>query len=84
LRCWESDLTPLVFEVQEGLDMFAVVGGLFERQAYCLPGFQPPLIKIVIDPVTDEVVDTFVGALREVVPLVRNGKITIDSIKPYL
>jgi glutamate/tyrosine decarboxylase-like PLP-dependent enzyme len=84
LRCWETDLTPLVFEVQEGMDMFAVVGGLFERQAYCLPGFQPPLIKIVIDPVTDEVVDTFVGALREVVPLVRNGKITIDSIKPYL
>ena len=84
VRCWETDLTPLVFEVQDGLDMFAVMGGLFERQAYCLPGFQPPLIKIIIDPVTDEVVDSFVGALREVVPLVREGSITIDSIKPYL
>ena len=51
---------------------------------YCLPGFQPPLIKIIIDPVTDEVVDRFVGTLREVVPLVRDGRITIDSIKPYL
>jgi glutamate/tyrosine decarboxylase-like PLP-dependent enzyme len=84
VRCWETDLTPLVFEMQDGLDMFAVMGGLFERQAYCLPGFQPPLIKIIIDPVTDEVVDRFVGALREVVPLVRDGRITIDSIKPYL
>lgn len=83
-RAWESDLTPLVFEVPNGVDMFAVIGGLFERQAYCLPGFQPPVIKIIIDPVTDEVVDRFVGALREVIPLVRGGEITIESVKPYI
>lgn len=83
-RCWESDLTPLVFEVPAGMDLFAVMGGLFERNAYCLPCFQPPLIKISVDPVTDEVVDRFTGALREVVPLVEKGEITIESIKPYI
>lgn len=84
VRCWETDLTPLVFQVPEGMDVFAVIGGMFERKVYCLPGFQPPLIKILIDPVTDEVVDRFVGALGEVLPLVRRGEITIESVRPYL
>ncbi len=83
-RAIESDLTPICFEVTGGLDAFAVLGGLFERQAYCLPCFQPPGIKIVVEPVTDEVVDTFVRNLREVTALVRAGKITIESIRPYL
>ena len=84
VRCWESDLTPLVFEVENGLDMFAVLGGLFEREAYCLPGFQPPLIKVAIDPISDEAIDRFVDALRDVVAQVRRGETTIESIKPYL
>lgn len=84
LRCWENDLSPLVFQVPEGLDIFAVIGGMFERRLYCLPSFQPPLIKIVCDPVTDEVVDRFVEALREVVPKVESGEITIESVKQYL
>jgi glutamate/tyrosine decarboxylase-like PLP-dependent enzyme len=83
-RCMDTDLTPMVYTVPEGLDMFAVIGGLFERKAYCLPSFQPPMIKIIIDPVTDEVVDRYVGALREVIPLVRAGKITIEAIRPYI
>lgn len=83
-NCWESDLTPLVYQVPQGMDMFAVMGGLFERKAYCLPGFQPPVIKIIIDPVTDEVVDRYLNALREVIPLVKKGEITIESIKPYM
>ncbi|WP_319522761.1 aminotransferase class V-fold PLP-dependent enzyme [uncultured Desulfosarcina sp.] len=83
-RCWHSDLTPMVYEVPRGMDMFAVMGGLFERQAYCLPGFQPPVIKVIIDPVTDEVVDRYIEALQEVIPEVRAGKITIESIRPYI
>ncbi len=83
-RCLETDLTPMVYTVPGGMDLFAVIGGLFERKAYCLPGFQPPVIKIIIDPVTDEVVDRYVGALREVIPLVRSGAITIESVRPYI
>ncbi|MBI3073711.1 MAG: aspartate aminotransferase family protein [Deltaproteobacteria bacterium] len=84
MKCWESDLSPLVFEVPRGMDTFAVMGGLFDRQFYCLPCLQPPLIKIIVDPVTDEVVDGFVGALREVVDLVKKGSITIENLKPYM
>jgi hypothetical protein len=74
----------LTIRTEPGLDLFAVLGGLFERQSYCLPSFQPPALKVVLDPVTDEVVDTFVKDLAEVIPLVRAGKITIDAIKPWL
>lgn len=84
LRCWDNDLTPLVFEVEPGMDMLAVAGGLFERKAYCLPGFQPPVLKVIVDPVTDEVVDNFLAALREVVPRVRAGEISIENLRPWL
>jgi glutamate/tyrosine decarboxylase-like PLP-dependent enzyme len=84
MKCWEGDLSPMLIQVPDGMDAFAVMGGLFERQFYCLPCLQPPLIKIIIDPVTDEVVDGFVVALREVVDLVRQGRITIESLKPYM
>jgi len=84
MKCWESDLSPMVIQVPRGMDTFAVMGGLFERQFYCLPVLQPPLIKIIIDPVTDDVVDGFVAALAETVELVRQGKITIESLKNYM
>ena len=84
VTCFESDLCTMTIRPEAGLDLFAILGGLFERKSFCLPSFQPPAIKIVLDPVTDEVVDTFVRDLSEVVPLVREGKITIDALAPYL
>ena len=79
-----SDLSVLTIRPEKGLDMFAIMGGLYERQSYCLPSLQPPAMKVVLDPVTDEVVDTFVRDLDEVIPLVRKGEITIEAIAPYM
>ncbi len=84
VEVFPSDLCVLTIRTEPGLDLFAVLGGLFERKSYCLPSFQPPALKVVLDPVTDEVVDTFVKDLSEVIPLVRAGEITIDAIKPWL
>ncbi len=84
VEVFPSDLSVMTIRTEPGLDLFAVLGGLFERQSYCLPSFQPPALKVVLDPVTDEVVDTFVRDLAEVIPLVRSGAITIDAIKPWL
>ena len=84
VECFPSDLCTMTVRPEKGLDLFAILGGLFERQSYCLPSFQPPALKIVLDPVTDEVVDTFARDLAEVVDLVRAGSVTIDSIAPYL
>ncbi len=84
VRCFPSDLCTLTIRPEKGLDLFAILGGLFERKSYCLPSFQPPALKVVLDPVTDEVVDTFVRDLAEVVALVKQGKVTIDAIAPYL
>lgn len=79
-----SDMCVLTIRPEKGLDLFAVMGGLFERQSFCLPSLQPPALKVVLDPVTDEVVDTFVGDLADVIPRVRRGEITIASIQPYM
>ena len=79
-----SDQCVMTIRPERGLDTFAILGGLYERQSYCLPSLQPPALKIVLDPVTDEVVDTFLNDLAEVVPLVRKGEITIDAIAPYM
>jgi len=84
VEVFPSDLCVLTIRPEPGLDLFAVLGGLFQRKSYCLPSFQPPAIKVVLDPVTDEVVDTFARDLAEVIPQVRAGEITIDAIKPWL
>ena len=84
VECFPSDLCTMTIRPEKGLDLFAILGGLFERKSYCLPSFQPPALKVVLDPVTDEVVDTFVRDLAEVVKLVRKGSVTIESLRPYL
>ncbi|PIE41482.1 MAG: hypothetical protein CSA49_03180 [Gammaproteobacteria bacterium] len=84
VECFPSDLCTMTLRLEKGLDLFAVMGGLFERHSYCLPSFQPPALKIVLDPVTDEVVDTFVKDLAEVIPLVKSGEISIDNLKPWM
>jgi sphinganine-1-phosphate aldolase len=83
LRCWENDLTPLLLDVGS-LDYFAFVAGLFERQKFVFPVYEPPLIQFICDPVSDEVVDSFVAACAEVAKGVKEGKITMDALKPYL
>jgi sphinganine-1-phosphate aldolase len=79
-----SDMCVMTIRPEKGLDLFAIMGGLFERQSFCLPSMQPPALKIVLDPVTDEVVDTFLADLADVIPRVRSGEITIESIQPYM
>lgn len=79
-----SDMCVLTIRPEKGLDLFAIMGGLFERKSFCLPSLQPPAMKVVLDPVTDEVVDTFIRDLGEVIPLVRQGEITIEAIRPYM
>lgn len=84
VEAFVSDMCVLTIRPEKGLDLFAIMGGLYERKSYCLPSFQPPALKVVLDPVTDEVVDTFVSDLAEVIALVRKGEITIEAIEPYM
>lgn len=84
IDCVESDLCTMLARSEKGLDVFAVMGGLFERKSFCLPSMQPPGIKLILDPVKDDVVDTFCDNLEEVIPLVRSGSVTIQNLKPWL
>jgi len=83
LRCWENDLTPLLLDVGS-LDYLWFVAGLFERKKFVFPVYEPPLVQFICDPVSDEVVDSFVAAAAEVAKGVREGTITMDALKPYL
>jgi len=79
MRCWDTDLCVLVFETGN-LDTLAVMAGLFERQSFVFPIYQPMLIQLAVDPVTSEVTDTFVRTLREVAQGVREGTITSEPL----
>ena len=83
LRCWDTDLSVLVFETGD-LDTLAIMSGLFERQAFVFPIYQPMLIQLAVDPVSSEVIDCFLNDLREVAHGVREGKITSEPLMAYL
>ncbi len=83
MRCWDTDLSVLVFETGE-LDTLAIMAGLFERQSFVFPIYQPMLIQLAVDPVPQEVSDTFVEILREVADGVRSGTITSEPLMKML
>jgi len=83
MRCWNTDLSVLVFETGD-LDTLAVMSGLFERQSFVFPIFQPMMIQLAVDPVPPEVIDTFVNNLREVAQGVRAGTITSEPLMKHL
>jgi glutamate/tyrosine decarboxylase-like PLP-dependent enzyme len=83
LRCWDTDLSVIVFETGD-LDMLSIMAGLFERSTYVLPVYSPMLIKVISDPVSDEVVDNFLKNLREVVEGVRAGEITPEYLMSFM
>ncbi len=83
MRCWNTDLSVLVFETGD-LDTLAVMAGLFERQSFVFPIFQPMMIQLAVDPVPPRVIDTFVNNLREVAQGVRAGTITSEPLMKHL
>jgi glutamate/tyrosine decarboxylase-like PLP-dependent enzyme len=83
MRCWDTDLSVLVLETGN-LDTLAVMAGLFERQSFVFPIYQPMLIQFAMDPVPDEVVDVFLQNLREVAEGVRAGTITSEPLMKLL
>jgi len=83
VKVWENDLTPLLLDVGE-LDYLSFMAGLFDRQKFVFPVYEPMLIQFICDPVSDEVVDSFVNAVDEVAKGVRAGEITSESILKYM
>ena len=83
VKIWENDLTPLLLDVGE-LDYLSFMAGLFDRQKFVFPVYEPMLIQFICDPVSDEVVDSFVNTVDEVARGVRAGEITSESILKYM
>jgi len=83
VKVWKNDLTPLLLDVGE-LDYLSFMAGLFDRQKFVFPVYEPMLIQFICDPVSDEVVDSFVNAVDETAKGVRAGEITSESLMKYM
>jgi hypothetical protein len=83
VQIWKNDLTPLLLDVGE-LDYLAFMAGLFDRQKFVFPVYEPMLIQFICDPVSNDVVDGFVKTVDEVAKGVRAGEITSESMMKYM
>lgn len=83
LKTWKTDLGVMLFESGE-MDTLAILSGLIQEKCYALPCYQPMLIKIAADPVSDEVIDNFLFTLEKVVKGVANGTITSEYLLKFM
>lgn len=82
LRPWTNDLSFVCFEAP-GLDMEKIKGGMSEKGWSLFGNRKPPMILIPVDPVTEEIVETFLEELRVIVEAVRSGKQTHSESLDY-
>jgi glutamate/tyrosine decarboxylase-like PLP-dependent enzyme len=73
MRPWDTDLCVLLFETAE-LAPADVVGGLTELGWACMGTQQPPLVQLIIDPLSAEVVDQYLRDLDSVLRKLRGGQ----------
>lgn len=83
VRAWQTDLLPLPVEGVE-VDIGLVSATLVKKGWIILGAQEPPLINIPIDAATtDEVIDTLVSDIREIIDGIRAGEITGESVLTY-
>ena len=73
MKPWDTDLCVLLFETP-GLEPAAVVGGLSESGWACMGTQQPPLVQLIIDPLSAEIVDEYLRDLDRVLRKLRGGQ----------
>ena len=72
LRCWDTDLSLMVIEADR-LDIQQVMGGM-NNLGWCLLGnYEPPTMHLTVDPMSDEVIDSFISDLTEVMIRLNSG-----------
>jgi sphinganine-1-phosphate aldolase len=72
LEPWRNDL-PLLIISAHGLDITHVVGGMRSKGWVFLGNEQPPSMHLTIDPLPDQVIESFLDDLRSVVAAVKAG-----------
>jgi glutamate/tyrosine decarboxylase-like PLP-dependent enzyme len=82
LKCLKNDSTMIYFR-SETLDMMTIMGGLSERGYFPFGVFNPPMLQLVPEPTSDEVIDDYLRTLAEVVSGVKDGTITSTALARY-
>jgi glutamate/tyrosine decarboxylase-like PLP-dependent enzyme len=83
LRVLDGDLMPLAFGATD-IDLTLVKGEMGKLGWILLGATDPPLINLPIDAaITDRVIDTFLGDLRQVANRIRGGTATVREELRY-
>lgn len=81
-KCLQNDSTMIYFR-SDSLDMLTVIGGMAERGYFPFGVFNPPMLQLIPEPVSDDIINTYLASLREVAAGVKNGSITSTAITRY-
>jgi sphinganine-1-phosphate aldolase len=73
MKPWDTELSILLFETAE-LSAEAVVGALTEAGWPCMGTMRPPLVQLIIDPLTGDAVEDYLRDLEKVLRHLRSGK----------
>ncbi len=81
-KCIDNDSTMIFFR-SETLDMLTIIGGMVEKGYFPFGVFNPLLLQLIPEPVSDEAIDTYLYDLREIARGVRNGTVTSTAVARY-
>lgn len=73
MKPWQTDLSILLFETGE-LSAEAVVGGMTAAGWSCMGTQRPPLVQLVVDPLTEQVMEDYLGDFERVLQQLRAGQ----------
>ncbi|MFC6633004.1 aminotransferase class V-fold PLP-dependent enzyme [Microbulbifer taiwanensis] len=82
LKCLQNDSTMIYFR-SETLDMPTLIGGMVEKGYFPFGVFNPMMLQLIPEPVPDEMIDTYLAALKEVASGVREGTVTSTALARY-
>lgn len=82
LKCLKNDSTMIYFR-SETLDMMTIMGGMEERGYFPFGVFNPPMLQLIPEPTSDEIIDEYLATLAEVATGVRDGSITSTALARY-
>ena len=81
-KCLPNHSTMIYFR-SETLDMLTVIGGMVDKGYFPFGVFNPVMLQLIAEPVSDELMAAYLNDLREVGRGVREGTITSTSITRY-
>jgi sphinganine-1-phosphate aldolase len=73
MKPWDTELCILLFDTAD-VSAEAVVGGLTEAGWPCMGTQRPPLVQLILDPLSADAVEDYLGDLKRLLGQLRGGR----------